>query len=75
MKDTEDNVEELDKRRLGVAAAAILTVLFVASAVFEYDAIRKAGVSHVFRAGEEGTDAVIKDVGIAVFVHSLEERS
>ena len=73
MRDAEDDVEELDEGGLGVTAAAVLAVLFVAGAVFEDDAIGKAGVGHVFGAGEERTDAVVEDMGVAIFVHALEE--
>ena len=68
-----DDVEELDERALRVTAAAVLSVELGAGAVFVDDAVGEAGIGHVFAAGEEGSDAVVEDVGVAVFVHAGQE--
>ena len=66
----EDDVEELDEGALRVAAAAVLSVGLSAGAIFVDNAVGEAGVGHVFAAGEEGPDAVVEDVRVAILVHA-----
>lgn len=72
--DAEDEIEELDDGALCVATAGVLDIfLGLSSAIVEDNAVGKASISHVLATREEGANAVIEDVWIAVVVHPLEE--
>ena len=71
--DPEDDIEELNEGALGIAPAAVLAVRGVAVDVLIHDAPRQAGLGHVLTTGEEGSDSVVEDGGVAVLVDALED--
>ena len=75
MFDAEDDVEELDEGALRVAASAVLFVFLLAASVLVYHAVRQSGIGHILASGKEWSDAVVEDVGVAILVHSCEERA
>lgn len=70
MFDAKGEVEELDDGGLRVAAAAVLYVLVVWTTCVEDDAVGKTCFAHVFAACQEGSDAVVEDVWVAILVHA-----
>lgn len=71
----QDDVEELQQRALPVASAAELPPLASALAFVVKDASRQPGVFHSLESGEEWTDAVVEDHGLALLVQPFEENT
>jgi hypothetical protein len=71
----EDKVEELNDRTLCVATTAILHVRQPTGAVVENYAVGETSISHILTASEEWSYAVVENVWITTFIHSLQETS
>ena len=69
--DAQNDIKELDEAALGVRAAAVLLELFASRAILINDTVWEASFGHVFRSSKEGADAVVKDVRVAMLIHSV----
>ena len=77
MFDAKNDVEELNGAALGVAAAGELHIALLVdrATVVEDYTVWQACVLHVLATSEVGTNAVVKDVRVAIVVHLCEKHT
>ena len=71
MLDTQDDVKKLNQGRLSIATATVLAVGVETTPCVEEDAIGKPSLSHVLASRQKGSNAVVENVRVTIFVHLL----